>query len=279
MLSSLHRSPFTALPPADSAPTPESRYRLVKPRIGITAGLLDDTWAESGAQWKPYADSILRAGGIPVRVDRSALGRELRVLQGLQGLVFTGGKDIHLELYPNPPELNGAEVDEVMRRHSMALEPERDEYELALLQRALERDIPILGICRGCQLLHVGLGGRLVLDIPTELGERVPHRAPPPATQGASHPVTILPGTILARALPPESFSLCNSRHHQAVRLEEGMLATVAAVSPEDGLVEAIELHERKWVVGVQWHPEHPTDEGIEEKYRPLFRAFIEAAS
>jgi len=187
--------------------------------------------------------------------------------------------DVDLAMYPNPPDLQGEASAAVMERHRMRPEPDRDAYELPLLAEALDRDLPILGICRGCQVLNVGLGGRLILDIPTELDDPLRHSSHP-APDGASslHPVRILPGTLLATILPPEGFPVCNSRHHQAVRVDETFTATLAAVSPDDGIVEAIEVTGRRWAVGVQWHPEHPQDHQIRAFYEPLFTAFVDAA-
>jgi putative glutamine amidotransferase len=251
----------------------------LKPRIGITSGLSGPHWNADGASWRAYAAAVERAGGEAVHLDPATRGREAAVLSDLEGVLFSGGMDIDLALYPNPPDLEGEDAAVVMGRHRMRPEPLRDSYELPLLAEALQRDLPILGICRGCQVLNVGLGGRLVLDIPLELEEALQHTSHP-APDGASslHPVRILPGTLLASVLPPERYTVCNSRHHQAVRIDESLTATVAAVSPGDGVVEAIEVTGRGWAVGVQWHPEHPGDHEVRALYEPLFTAFVDAA-
>jgi len=252
----------------------------LKPRIGITVELDGDPGVIDGASWLPYVAAVEAAGGEAVLLGRGTLGRHAEIVDGLQGLLFSGGRDVDLCMYPNPPDLDGEEPSAVMARYNMHPERERDAYELPLLEEGLQRDLPILGICRGCQVLNVGLGGRLVLDIPIETGTRLQHSSSPPPT-GASgiHRLTIHPGTQLASILPPEEFQVCNSRHHQAVRVDETFKAVVSAVSPEDGIVEAIEVPGRRWAIGVQWHPEHPKDTGIRELYRPLFRAFVQAAS
>jgi putative glutamine amidotransferase len=251
----------------------------LKPRIGITSGRDGRDWVIDGSSWLPYAASIERAGGEPVHLDQRTLGREAEVLSGLRAIVFSGGKDIDLALYPNPPALDGEGAACVMEQFRMRPEPQRDKYELPLMSAALDRDLPILGICRGCQVLNVALGGRLILDIPQEVETEVPH-ASSPAPGGASsiHPVRIHDETLLASILKPALFPICNSRHHQAVRLDDSFTARVSAVSPDDGLVEAIEVPGRRWVIGVQWHPEHPQDAEIRTRCEPLFRAFVEAA-
>jgi putative glutamine amidotransferase len=248
----------------------------VKPRIGITSGLEGPGWLEDGTKWTAYAEAVERAGGTAVHLSRAALGRESGVLADLQGLLFPGGNDVHLALYPNPPDLAGEDPAAVMSRYRMRPEPDRDEYEIALLAGALDRDLPILGICRGCQVLHVGLGGRLVLDIEMQVGTRLQHKSGEDNSPGA-HRLRITPGSLLGEILPPDEAWHCNSRHHQAVLAEPGMTARVTALSPDDGVVEAIEVPGRRWAVGVQWHPEHRTDPGIRQRYAPLFTAFVNA--
>jgi putative glutamine amidotransferase len=251
----------------------------VKPRIGITSGLAGSHWHPDGTSWWPYAEAVTRAGGEAVHLDARTRGREAAVLAALDGLLFSGGQDIDLSMYPNPPDLGGEDAATWMERHRMKPEPERDAYELPLLEAALDRDLPILGICRGCQVLNVGLGGRLILDIATETQTPVGHGSCPAAGTSGLHSVRIERDTLLAGILAPEAFPECNSRHHQAVKIDEAFTARVSAVSPEDGIIEAIEVPGRRWAVGVQWHPEHPGDPAIRERYEPLFRAFIEAAS
>jgi putative glutamine amidotransferase len=253
--------------------------RFRRPRIGITSGLGGPHWRPDGSSWRPYAAAIEAAGGEAVHLDAATLGRERAVLEGLDGVVFSGGKDIHLSLYPNPPDLEGEDPERFMARYRMNLEPDRDAYELPLLTEALHRDLPVLGICRGCQVLNVGVGGRLILDIPTEIESPLRHAFCPQEKTAGRHTLRIQEDSLLANILHPGQFQECNSRHHQAVRPGETGQARVVALSPEDGIVEAIEVPARRWVVGVQWHPEHQTDPGIRQMYTPLFRAFIDAAS
>lgn len=228
----------------------------------------------------PYAAAVERAGAEAVHLDDSTLGREATLLAELDGILFSGGRDIDLALYPNPPDLEGEDAGAFMARHRMRPEPDRDRYELALLQEALDRDLPVLGICRGCQVLNVGIGGRLILDIPLETGTPIQHTtAPAPDGLSSRHQIRVEPESLLADILNADRSVECNSRHHQAVRLDESFTARVAAVSPEDGIVEAIEVPGRRWAVGVQWHPEHLQDPDVRERFEPLFRAFVIAAS
>jgi len=250
------------------------------PRIGITSGLGGDAWRPGGSSWEPYAAAVREAGGEAVHLDPATLGRESAVLGTLQGLLFTGGLDVDLTRYPNPPDLQGEDPAVVSERFRMQPEPLRDEYEIPLLLAALDRDLPVLGICRGCQVLNVAIGGRLILDIGIEVDTPLQHPAgPPPERISSGHALDVLPGTRLAAILPPEQHRFCNSRHHQAVREDESLTARIAARSPVDGLVEAIELPDRRWAIGVQWHPEHQRDREVRQAHRPLFAAFVAASS
>lgn len=250
------------------------------PHIGITSGLSNPLWLEGGRSWQPYADVITAAGGVPVHLDAGTIGREPAVLDALDGLMLTGGKDVHLDSYPNPPDLGGETVAEFMHRHRMQPEAERDAYEIALLHAALKREMPVLGICRGCQVLNVALGGRLILDIELETGTEVRHPSYPGSeSMSAYHPLEVAAGTLLAGILPGlNGGSTCNSRHHQSVRMDETLSTRVAAISPQDGIVEAIEVPGARWAVGIQWHPERTGDHEIRRLYGPLFSAFIDAA-
>lgn len=251
----------------------------MKPRIGITSALGNAAWQPGGSSYRPYADAVEAAGGLPVHLDGKTQGREPAVLQELDGLLLTGGKDVHLRSYPNPPEIGTEDVDDYMRRHRMRPEPLRDAYEIPLVQHALEHDLPVLGICRGCQVLNVALGGRLILDIGLEWRSDLQHTTHPgPDGASAFHPVRVEDDSHLARVFRVRDSLVCNSRHHQAVRADSTFRARVTAVA-EDGLIEAIEVPGRRWAVGVQWHPEHANDHHIRREHAPLFRAFVHAAA
>ena len=206
----------------------------------------------------------------------AAPGDELPALTTFAGLLLTGGGDIHPrhwdEEEPVHPE---AELDE-----------ERDAFELPLLRQAWELRLPILGICRGEQLLNAVLGGSLAQDIPDHYrcqSER--HRHGSSATPDLHHGVCLAPASRLGNLLG--SFEIrVNSRHHQAVRRVAPSLRAVAwdldTVHPETGpLVEGLEAEDpRRWVFGVQWHPENLVGlkDGNGEAARRIFRTFVEAS-
>lgn len=251
-----------------------------RPRIGITSGRDPAAWGPEGPSWRAYADAVARAGGEPVHLSAAGLGEEPRAPAGLEALLLTGGGDVDVRLFPNPPDLQGEDPEEYMARHRMTCDPIRDRYELALAAEALQRDLPVLGICRGCQVLNLALGGRLILDLPLEPGIDGRHApGPPPERPSGRHGLQVVDGTLLAAVLPPDRHPECNSRHHQAVRVDEHFRARVAAISPEDGVVEAIEVPGRRWSIGVQWHPEHPGDPWVVPRFAELFAAFVRAAS
>lgn len=253
----------------------------VKPRIGITSGTTSSAWSAGGASWQPYADAVARAGGDPVHLGPETFGREAGVLQELQGVLFSGGNDVDLAMFPNPPDSGGLTAEEMVRRYNLTPEPDRDRYELPLLQAVIERDLPLFGICRGCQVLNVGLGGRLILDIPSQVETSIRHPAYTDAGLPSSgHALEILEGTRFASVLDPKIYKVCNSRHHQAVDPIDSLPACVRvnALSPVDGVVEGIEVIGRRWIFGVQWHPEHARDHEIRALFAPLFDAFVEAA-
>jgi putative glutamine amidotransferase len=214
--------------------------------------------APLGERSDHYLDSLQRAGARVVYLDPRPNVDAARELANVAGLVLSGGRDVDPSLYGQRPHL---ETDRPC--------PERDRYELALLAEALRRDLPVLAICRGHQLLNVFLGGRLIQHIAGDS-----HRAqlePPRAS--AWHEVSLATGSRLACILREGSIPV-NSRHHQGVAPEMvagGLRAT--ALSP-DGLVEALEGERQRWLVSVQWHPERPE---LAETMAPLFAAFAEA--
>jgi putative glutamine amidotransferase len=190
-------------------------------------------------------------------VDQSSPGRDI---SACAGLLLTGGVDVDPALYGEEP---WPEVDTINR--------ERDEFEMALLRRALEQDMPVLAICRGHQLLNVAFGGSLLQHIESrahEDDERV----------SAQHDATVVPGTKL-HAIYREGRILVNSRHHQAVTPERVAPGLRVSAITEDGLVEGLESDAHSWVLSVQWHPERPDShiEGFDPLARRLFAAFAQA--
>jgi len=178
-----------------------------------------------------YSQSVLLAGGLPIHLPIDANPTEF--VPHLDGLILTGGADIDPRRYNAEPDGNGE------------YEPVRDEFEFTLLGAALGRDIPVLGICRGLQVLNVYTGGTLLQHVPSHARYDVP-----PHTR--VHRLQIEPGTILSEIYGQDWIEV-NSLHHQAV--EKVGLDTVVSGRSEDGLIEAIEI-EHHQAIGIQWHPE-----------------------
>jgi gamma-glutamyl-gamma-aminobutyrate hydrolase PuuD len=200
-----------------------------------------------------YVRAVERAGGRALLVPPSTDG-VAETLDALDGLVFSGGSDLDPELYGQEPH---AETRDVVR--------ERDDAELALLTGALERDLPVLAICRGSQVLNVALGGDLVQHLPEAVGDEK-HKHTPGVF--ADHEVAIDPGSRLAELLG--GAAPVKSHHHQGFdRLGEGLRATAHA---EDGTVEAVEVPGRRFALGVLWHPEAGED-------ARLFAALVDEAA
>lgn len=205
-----------------------------------------------------YLQAVVRAGGCPVLLPPTALAgaaTAATLLSLVDGLVLTGGPDVD-------PARYGAQA------HSQTDAPrrERDAFEMALCHEALRRDLPLLAICRGLQVLNVSLGGTLHQHLPDVLGNDN-HRVA--LGQMAPNRVSLSPGSVVGTILGHEAEGLCH--HHQAVeRLGEEMAAVGFAA---DGTVEAVEVRGRKFAVGVQWHPEdNPADDR-------LFTALVVAAA
>jgi len=212
-----------------------------RPVIGITAN-----FGEYGSQLaEGYYESIRQAGGSPLIVPPSLHVDDLEaVLQRVDALVFSGGGDIN-------PMLLGEQPDPKLG----SVCPQRDEQELVLMKRALDKQLPVLGICRGIQILAAATGGKLIQDIGTSpLIEKpiIKHSQKMPRNF-ASHTVKLKAETLI-QSIFSEDILEVNSFHHQAVA-EPGPGFVVSALSP-DGVIEAIESTEFKSVVGVQWHPE-----------------------
>lgn len=210
-----------------------------------------------------YVEALEKAGAEVRAIDGSVSADQ--ALSGVDGVLLTGGQDV-----------DPARYSEERHPTTEDAEPGRDELELALARRALDDDLPLFAICRGIQVLNVAAGGSLVQDIPSEVGHFVPHDVREPRDHEA-HPVRVKPGTRLAEALGSEinahGETMVNSRHHQALSTVAPGLE-VTAVAP-DGLPEAVEKKDSRFVVGVQWHPENFHRSG---RFSGLFDAFVKSA-
>lgn len=229
-----------------------------RPRIGLT---LDHDDAHGRYELgRRYVDAVLGAGGLPILLphDRAAAGAYLALLDGL---VLTGGA------FDLPPELYG----EARRPECGPAKPERTAYEKDVLEAALAARMPVLGVCGGMQLLDVVRGGTLYQDLAADAGIRG-HEQPAPKDV-PSHPVEVAPGSALAALVGPGTL-LVNSTHHQAVRAPgAGVLVTARA---PDGVVEAIELPDLPFALGVQWHPEAAL--AHEPRHAAIWRGLVAAA-
>jgi len=219
-----------------------------RPVIGICTALERARWGtwdqEAVLLARSYVQAVQRAGALVVMLppDPVLLENPREALDLLDGLVLAGGVDI-----------DPAGYGEQAHPETVETVPERDCFEIALVRAAIERDLPVLGICRGMQLINVALGGTLLQHLPEHFGHHE-HLRVPGTFDGADHDVDLLDGTLAARAAG-ETHHATKSHHHQGVdRLGEGL--QISGSSAMDGLTEAIELPDRRFVLGVQWHPE-----------------------
>ena len=236
-----------------------SGSEVTAPRVGLPTYVERAQW---GKVWDgpvallstAYVDAVTRAGGIPVLLPPVAtVGAAESVVSTLDALLLTGGADI-----------DPARYDADAAPETRGLRPDRDEWEHDLLAAALERDLPVLAICRGVQVLDVALGGSLHQHVPDVVGHEG-HR-PVPGTFGRTN-VKVEAGTRLAGIIGDAAEVPCH--HHQCLdRVAAELVVTARA---EDGVVEAVEMPGQRFVVGVQWHPE----EGEDPR---LFEALVEAA-
>ena len=206
-----------------------------------------------------YCEAVAEAGGLSVLLPHEP-ERAGDYLALLDGLIVTGGA------FDVDPALFGATT----KHETVSLKARRTAFELAICQSALAKNLPVLGICGGEQLLNVALGGTLVQHIPDEIKNALAHEQPNPRTE-PGHAVAIAPGTLLHRVTRMAEMQV-NSAHHQAIK-DAAPGLVVDAVAP-DGVIEGIEDPKRRFVLGVQWHPEYRLSEGDTR----IFAAFIQAA-
>ncbi len=207
-----------------------------------------------------YVHAVALAGGIPLLL-APARGLADSILDRIDGLLLSGGGDLDPALHRGGthPEVYG-------------VSRERDEFEIELVLRALERpDLPVVGICRGMQVFNVALGGDLVLDIPEHRGQAVVHRLPP--KRPTRHAVALDPGGPLVKLYGARELDVATWHHQEVGRLGRGLRPVAHA---PDGVIEAIVHEDHPFVLGVQWHPELQVR--AEPVQRRLFERLVERA-
>ena len=229
-----------------------------KPLIGVTP--LIDVKKESYWMLPGYMKGIEKAGGIPVMLpynDEDEILEE--IIQRVDGILLTGGNDIDPKNYHEENRACGPSL------------PLRDSLEMKLFALCMKYNKPVLGICRGIQMINVCMGGTLYQDLITEHISNVNHRMTPPYDQ-MIHTNTIIKDSLLYKILNKEEIQV-NTRHHQAIK-QLGKGLEINAIS-EDGLIEAVNVIDHPFALGVQWHPEHFT---TNQDADLIFKYFIQAA-
>ncbi len=224
-------------------------YPMTRPVIGICTTLEKARWSvwELDAALLPmnYVQAVQRAGGMALLLppDEQLVEEPEEVLALLDGLILAGGADIDPGSY-----------GETRDAHTVDTVPERDRFEIALTRAAIERDLPLLGICRGMQLINVACGGTLIQHLPDRYGHGE-HRRVIGTFDGAEHDVNLQEGS-LARSAAGEAVHTTKSHHHQGVDCLGAGLVVSGTSAFDDELAEAIEVPGKRFALGVQWHPE-----------------------
>ena len=234
---------------------------MSRPVIGITLDS-EDPGNYSNMPWyalrQNYADAVVEAGGVPLALPHEP-DQANDYLDIIDGLVITGGA------FDVDPSIFGAGE----RHPTVVTKDRRTAFELATTRGALERDMPLLGICGGQQLLHVALGGTLIQHIPDEIPGALAHEQPNPRDE-PGHSISVLPGTLLHRIVGADSLDV-NSAHHQAAKDASDQII-INAVAP-DGVIEGIEAIGKCFCLGVQWHPEYKVSAGDGAIFQALIGA------
>lgn len=218
--------------------------------------------ASSQREARRYLEAMVKREVAERLLVPHSLAHVQETISSVDGLLLTGGADVDPLRYGQVRDSQAG----------LKLSPRRDRWEMALLEAALERDMPVLGICRGMQLLNVVFGGRLIQDL---LGHRLEKQNG--NRDSAYHQVYISPGCKLAAILGSGGFVRVNSFHHQGLREPQKATALMAsAYALDDGLIEALESPNHDWVIGVQWHNE--IEEEMPKHFGNLFQSLIERA-
>ncbi len=232
----------------------------MKPLIGISCSFNQKD--ERFFLPEAYVEAVIKARGIPLILPGSGSIKAVApYFRAIKGLLLAGGGDVDPGLFNEEPLPGLGEVT-----------PDRDRFEIMLVKAAMHRKVPILGICRGIQVLNVACGGSVIQHIPAEIEDPLKHSQSAPRWH-STHQVTINKESRLAGIMKCSSARV-NSFHHQAVRSVAPGFEVTARSS--DGVIEAIEHRDSPFVIGVQWHPECMVSR--DRKSRLLFRAFVEAA-
>ena len=224
------------------------------PSIGVSAS--------NAREAQPYQRAI-ESRGAETRLILPAEHAQLEnIIQGIDALLLSGGPDVDPELYHQAPEPGVG----------LELERTRDDLELALFRAALLREIPVLGICRGMQLINVALGGALIQDLPEHTEPKQGE-----SSESAYHRVYLSPGSKLAAIIGSGGLFRVNSRHHQGLKeAQKSPELLTSAYSLEDGVIEGLEMPGNRWVIGLQCHPE--LEEESPKIFGQIFQAFVERA-
>ncbi|NPA89895.1 MAG: gamma-glutamyl-gamma-aminobutyrate hydrolase family protein [Chloroflexi bacterium] len=232
---------------------------MYRPRVGLTTLYNEKVHPE---KLRYYREAIERAGAEVVILHPDTCTFNPKRLAQLDGFVLGGGGDVHPRYYGE--DINGTNVETIHEG--------RDAMEFRLLEIALERDMPVLAICRGFQVLNILMGGKLIQHIP---GHKSPSRE-----EIIHHLVRVVPNTLLWEAMGRRSEIVVNSHHHQGLTPQElaPRLRASAHLVGDLPLIEGIESKEHRWVVGVQWHPErlHEFAGESRQAQEHLFRAFVQ---
>lgn len=232
---------------------------MKKPIIGVMP--LVDIARESYWMLPGYFERVMEAGGVPIMLPLTNEEDDIeKLLDMCDGILLTGGQDVTPQIYGEERLIQCGETCDA-----------RDIMDTMFLLAALKKDKPVLGICRGLQLLNAAMGGTLYQDIPTQHPSEITHCQKPPYSK-TSHELVIIPGSPLGLLLKKERIAV-NSYHHQGIKvLAEGLLPM--AIS-EDGIVESLILPDAKFVWAVQWHPEFM--DARDETSKLLFKVFLSA--
>jgi putative glutamine amidotransferase len=243
-----------------------SSETLIRPRVGIPWRTSEEEAQGNRPRIANYENAVREAGGEPVLIPLADREQQRRLIPELDAFLLPG----------SPADVEPAEYGEVNHGKSAPADLPREEADRAILAHAIAEKKPVLGICYGCQLLNVYLGGTLIQDLRSELGTTTPHRkkdVSPEAVEDPIHGTSFVPGSRLAAVASGASAEV-NSSHHQAIAKPGKNLRVTAHSS--DGIIEGVEwTGDSNWVMGVQWHPERMFGDAFSAR---LFRDFVAAA-